>query len=106
MTEAYMNSDNDDSHNNEIDDAANFSIKWIASVMHGYFNRKGKDPSKIQIVDFKVEKNCIQGILSTAYLLDVLYKDENPPLGTFSGKTRIAVLTKLLQCQPIFINND
>ena len=101
MTEAYMNSDNDDSHTNEIDDVGKFSIKWIASVMHGYFNRKEKDPSKIQIVDFKVEKNRIQGILSTAYLLDVLYKDENPPLGTFSGKRRISVLTKLFSTAAI-----
>ena len=60
-----------------------FSIQWIRSFIDGYFQRRGKDPSKIDIVDLKIQKNAIQGILSTAYLVDVLYKDSNPPLGTY-----------------------
>ena len=58
-----------------------FSIKWIRSFIDGYFQRRGKDPAKIDIVDLKIQKNAIQGILSTAYLVDVLYRDSNPPLG-------------------------
>lgn len=58
-----------------------FSIQWIRSFIDGYFQRRGKDPSMIDIVDLKIQKNAIQGILSTAYLVDVLYKDSNPPLG-------------------------
>jgi hypothetical protein len=60
-----------------------FSIQWVKSLMDGYFERKGKDPQKINIIDLKVQKNPIQGILSTAYLIDVLYKDDNPPLGKY-----------------------
>ena len=60
-----------------------FSIQWIRSFIDGYFQRRGKDPSKIDIVDLKIQKNAIQGILSTAYLVDVLYKDSNPPLGIY-----------------------
>ena len=60
-----------------------FSIQWIRSFIDGYFQRRGKDPAQIDIVDLKIQKNAIQGILSTAYLVDVLYKDSNPPLGTY-----------------------
>ena len=60
-----------------------FSKQWIRSFIDGYFQRRGKDPAKIDIVDLKIQKNAIQGILSTAYLVDVLYKDSNPPLGTY-----------------------
>ena len=63
---------------------SSFSIQWVKSFMDGYFKRKGKDPHKISIIDLKVQKNNIQGILSTAYLIDVLYKDDNPPLGMYT----------------------
>ena len=71
-----------DTYNTE-DIVPSFSIQWVKSFMDGYFERKGKDPNKINIIDLKVQKNDIQGILSTAYLVDVRYKDENPPLGRY-----------------------
>lgn len=60
-----------------------FTIPWVKSFMDGYFQRKGKDPTKIDIIDLKIQKNSIQGILSTAYLIDVMFKDLNPPLDEF-----------------------
>jgi len=60
-----------------------FTIPWVTSFMGGYFQRKGKDPTKIDIIDLKIQKNSIQGILSTAYLIDVMFKDLNPPLGMY-----------------------
>ena len=60
-----------------------FTIPWVKSFMDGYFQRKGKDPTKIDIIDLKIQKNSIQGILSTAYLIDVMFKDLNPPLGMY-----------------------
>ena len=69
------------STDNGSDLAPNFSSQWIRSFIDGYFERRGKDPQKIDIVELKVQKNAIQGILSTAYLVDILYKDSNPPLG-------------------------
>ena len=71
----------DASNSNVAEVIPAFSIEWVKSFMDGYFERKGKDSSNIELVDLKVEKNSIQGILSTAYLIDVLYKDSNPPLG-------------------------
>ena len=77
----------DEKNINEAEAIPAFSIEWVKSFMNGYFERKGKDPSKVDIIDLKVEKNCIQGILSTAYLIDVQYKDSNPPLGKHNSKT-------------------
>lgn len=60
-----------------------FSTEWIRSFIDGYFERRHKDPQKIDIVNLKIQKNTIQGILSKAYLIDISYKDSNPPLGLF-----------------------
>ena len=74
-----------DSATNSSDDNAEvtptFSTEWIRSFIDGYFERRGKDPQKIEIVNLGIKKNAIQGILSTAYLIDIHYKDANPPLG-------------------------
>jgi len=60
-----------------------FSTEWIRSFIDGYFERRHKDPQKIDIVNLKIQKNTIQGILSKAYLIDISYKDSNPPLDEF-----------------------
>ena len=60
-----------------------FSTEWITTFIDGYFERRHKDPQKIDIVNLKIQKNTIQGILSKAYLIDISYKDSNPPLGLF-----------------------
>ena len=71
----------DTSSSSDLESVLEFSIPWVRSFINGYFERKGKDPLKIDIEDLKVQKNSIQGILSTAFLVDVRYKDANPPLG-------------------------
>lgn len=65
-----------------------FTLEWVSPIINRYFEeKKGKDLSKIQIVDVKAEKNCLQGILSTTFVVDVIYKDENPPGKEFSFGT-------------------
>ena len=78
MSATATNSSGDD-----VEQAPNFSTEWVRSFIDSYFERRGKDPQKIDIVKLKVQKNAIQGILSTAYLIDILYKDSNPPLGIY-----------------------
>ena len=59
-----------------------FSQEWVSPHMMEYWGtRKGKDTEKIQIVSVKAEKNSLQGILSQTFIVDVVYKDDNPILG-------------------------
>jgi len=61
-----------------------FSQEWVSPHMMEYWGTmKGKDTEKIQIVSVKAEKNSLQGILSQTFIVDVVYKDDNPILDEF-----------------------
>ena len=57
-------------------------MDWVSPLMMDYFEkRKGKDPTKIELVSVKAEKNSLQGILSQTFIVDVVYTDSNPVVG-------------------------
>jgi hypothetical protein len=56
--------------------AEDFSREWVSSVTGPHFVSKGLDPSHVHVTAVKAEKNCIQGILSTTYVVDVQYEVE------------------------------
>ena len=62
--------------------AEDFSLDWVSPLMMEYFEKKkGKDPTKIELVSVKAEKNSLQGILSQTFVVDVIYTDDNPVVG-------------------------
>lgn len=56
-----------------------FTIEWITPIINEhYFKVNGKDVEKIRIKLIKAAKNNSQGILSTTFVADVFYEDDNP----------------------------
>ena len=50
-------------------------------MMEYFEKKKGKDPTKIELVSVKAEKNSLQGIHSQTFVVDVIYADDNPVVG-------------------------
>ena len=60
-----------------------FTLDWIKPIILKYFEeKKAKDVTKIELVEVKAQKNSLQGILSTTYVVDIIYKDQNPITGS------------------------
>ena len=55
-----------------------FSIEWVTPILKKQLEKEGEiDPEKINVVQVKAEKNSLQGILSTTYVVDVDFEAPN-----------------------------
>ena len=52
-----------------------FSIEWVTPIFRQQLIKEGEvDPDDVTILEVRAKKNCLQGILSTTYTVDVDYK--------------------------------
>ena len=66
---------------------AEFTIKWVEPILKSQLKKEGEiDPEEIKIVEVRAQKNSLQGILSTTFVVDVDFEGPDPENGETSKR--------------------
>ena len=69
---------------------SDFSVDWVRPILLESFRKEGEiDPETVEVLEVRAEKNSLQGILSTTFVVDVDYEapDESGEMGKIYVQT-------------------
>jgi len=62
------------------DKEEDFNADWVLFVLKDYFERNERDPELVKVLNVSAQKNEVQGILSTTFVVDVEFQFGEKPV--------------------------